>query len=665
MASQSVIVGLCSRIDYGGDGYRSGLLEIGFKIFAENDSKFVIIAGGLVAGRALEVQAKEFVARNLEEKKAEAKESGETANSTVIRRQLRTEFIKNSAAELSREIPSFEIEAGVPVKIYLITSKPYDKDIGQEVATELIELRPDILYYNKSDERLPTKAVGKTIEVLVPDRAQWSSQYASTAIDRIVRQNQERSAQGFVDVYIVGCTGSYIAKPKGEVPRDYMGLPMISRPTETTTSENQVGVVTLKLSADNEHMCPTNHTLKDLLMDERTFVPKPQSSRSRNQIKIIDHIIRGPITEGYIADSLAIQRPTVVRILRGIMEPDGEWPGLQYDEASRRYDFPSDWFKHTLRYPVVDSNRFKTESIVAFGCLHAGSVNSDYRYFVDELPGFIERECATLLVGAGDFIEGLKHNLVERGEVIAGMNYTEQEKFAARMIAKVLLKVFATRFKGEGIKTSIKMGRAIKKALLDFVYIPGNHDEWEEDLGVTPLAIFHLELESLVVDGITNIARSQSKVRSLNGEITKIVRSKITNIIDKVHKLPSGIKLQVFHPHMGRAATTSLRAEHELAFGRGAHVVVLANFHTAVEVEKWNAELGQRLALQLGTNKHKTKFEQRMGKTVDFGYGCVRANVHNGRIVRNATTFCGSERDPVELNNQDIYEKLQEDLGVV
>ncbi|HIC73176.1 MAG TPA: hypothetical protein EYO88_13915, partial [Alphaproteobacteria bacterium] len=321
MASQSVIVGLCSRIDYGGDGYRSGLLEIGFKIFAENDSKFVIIAGGLVAGRALEVQAKEFVARNLEEKKAEAKESGETANSTVIRRQLRTEFIKNSAAELSREIPSFEIEAGVPVKIYLITSKPYDKDIGQEVATELIELRPDILYYNKSDERLPTKAVGKTIEVLVPDRAQWSSQYASTAIDRIVRQNQERSAQGFVDVYIVGCTGSYIAKPKGEVPRDYMGLPMISRPTETTTSENQVGVVTLKLSADNEHMCPTNHTLKDLLMNERTFVPKPQSSRSRNQIKIIDHIIRGPITEGYIADSLAIQRPTVVRILRGIMEP--------------------------------------------------------------------------------------------------------------------------------------------------------------------------------------------------------------------------------------------------------------------------------------------------------------------------------------------------------
>ena len=54
-----------------------------------------------------------------------------------------------------------------------------------------------------------------------------------------------------------------------------------------------------------------------------------------------------------------------------------------------------------------------------------------------------------------------------------------------------------------------------------------------------------------------------------------------------------------------------------------------------------------------------------MGKTVDFGYGCVRTNVHNGRIVCNTTIFCGSERDPVELSNLDIYEKLQEDLGVV
>ena len=66
--NQSVVVALCSRLDYGGEGYRSGLLEAGFKIFSEQDSKFVIIAGGLVAGRALEEQCKKFIRENLAER---------------------------------------------------------------------------------------------------------------------------------------------------------------------------------------------------------------------------------------------------------------------------------------------------------------------------------------------------------------------------------------------------------------------------------------------------------------------------------------------------------------------------------------------------------------------------------------------------------------------
>jgi len=665
MASQSVNVGLCSRIDYGGDGYRSGLLEAGWTIFSEDDDKFIIIAGGLVAGKSLEAKCKEFVKENLAERQAHIKETGGVSNAVIVRQHLRLEFIKNSADELAKEIPTFEIEDGVPVKIYLITSKPYDREIGEKVARDLESIRSDILYYDKSDERLPTKGVGKTIEVLVPERGQWSAQYASTTIDKIVRQNQGRSAQGFADLYIVGCTGSYIVKPKGEAPRDYMGLPMLSRPTETITSENQVGVVTLNLSSDNPHMRPTNHSLKDLLRDERTFVPRPPGHKTSNQNKTIDFIVNGPVTEGYISESLRIKRVTVTGILKNLMNPDGDWPGLEYDEASHRYTFPSNWFKHKLRYPIINPSHFKTESVVGFGCLHAGSVHSDYEYFVNEMVEFIIRERATLLVGAGDFIEGLKHNLVERGEVIAGMNYTVQEKMSARMVSTVLLKVFARWFSSEGITTGRKMKSAIKKALVGFVYIPGNHDEWEEDFGVTPLTTFHLELVSRVIEGITKIVRERGKVRSSNGDIAEIVKSKITNILDKTYKLSSGINLEVYHPHMGRAVTTSLRAEHQLVFGRKAHLVVLANFHTAVEVEKWQEDMGQRLALQLGTNKHMTKFESNMGKRVDFGYGCVRFDVYKGRIVRNTTSFCGSEREPVRLRNEDFYEELQEKLGVL
>ena len=302
---------------------------------------------------------------------------------------------------------------------------------------------------------------------------------------------------------------------------------------------------------------------------------------------------------------------------------------------------------------------------MAFGCLHAGSVHSDYEYFVDEMPKFIERECATILVGAGDFVEGLKHGLIERGEVIAGMNYTVQEKMAARMVAKVLLKVFEARFRGEGIKTSKRLKVAIKKALLDFIYIPGNHDEWEEDLGIEPLASFHLELVSRVTKGITKIVKERGRVRSLNGDIAETVSSKITNVLYETYRLPSGVDIEVYHPHMGRATTTSLRAENQLGFARKAQVVIIANFHTAVEVELWEEGRGQRVALQVGTNKHMTKFESNMAKKVDFGYGCVQFDSYKGRIVRNTTSFCGSEREPTRMRNEDYYEELEEKLGII
>ena len=659
-----VDIGLCSRIDYGGDGYRSGLLVVGWNFFDESGDKFIIVAGGLVAGKPTEAAAKKFIRDNLASRRAEAKEAGETIDANATRAELRNEFVRNAAQDLARDIPTFDIEDGVPVKIYLITSKPYDGKIGHEIALELIDIRQDILYYDKSDERLPTKQVNRVIEVLVPERAQWRSRYASTAIDGIVRENQERSAQVFGDYYIVGCTGSYMLKPKGESPRDYMGLPMLSRPTATVTSENQVGVVTLRLSEDDDHMRPTNHTFKDLLMHEREFIPRP-ASRSRNQNKIIDQLIRGSTTEGVLADSLDIKRETVKRILKGIMEPDGEWPGLEYDAASRRYNFPSSWLKHKLRYPTPDTSHLKEDVVVAFGCLHAGSTNCDYEYFVNELVNFMERENATLLVCAGDIIEGLKHNLIARKEVIGGMNYTDQEELAGRMVSAVLLERVERRFYLEpGKQTKAKLIRAIRNAIMPFVYIPGNHDEWEEELGFTPTIVFRQFVETRLIDGINKIVKRHRRLSSMNGDVINIVRSNITNIVDSAHKLPSGIQLEVFHPNQGRASTTSLRAEHWLNFGRKSQLMILANFHTAVLVEKWEPGLGQRVVLQIGANKHGTRFEDRMGKTVDFGYGCVHISSLDGRIMRNTTVFIGSERERVKWTNAEFYKWYEAETKV-
>src|SRR3989338_8243536 len=112
-----------------------------------------------------------------------------------------------------------------------------------------------------------------------------------------------------------------------------------------------------------------------------------------------------------------------------------------------------------------------------------GYRKTQYDFFANRVTQLILENDIKCLVGAGDFIAGLKHNLHLRGEVYAGFNYDTQEELAADLVAGVMLKVFRARFekKIDGSRkkfTPRTIEGLLGDALLWFYYIEGNHDKW-------------------------------------------------------------------------------------------------------------------------------------------------------------------------------------------
>ena len=94
-------------------------------------------------------------------------------------------------------------------------------------------------------------------------------------------------------------------------------------------------------------------------------------------------------------------------------------------------------------------------------------------------------------------------------------------------------------------------------------------------------------------------------------------------------------------------------------------VVVLANFHVAVNVEQWESELGQRVALQCGAFVWKTEFEHdKLKGKLDVGSSYLRVlSDKEGRITITETAFFGGgERK--ELSNEELLQSFMEDLGI-
>lgn len=637
--SESVRVGLCSRIDYGGPQFRQGLVNLGAETFQKELVHFIIVAGGIVSYAGLQERVKD-------------KGSREAALDEI-------------AEELKEVFPRVYKAEGILAKWYIITSRSqnYDGWIGEQVAHRLVRLREDIRYFGDGSAILPVKQVDKSIWVLTPQKASWRSKYYSTPVDRLIEDKQKQSPQGLADLYVVGCFGSAMDKPSGEKPRPYLSIPVLHRLEGINTSENQIGVRIVEFPyRESPHFVRT-HSFQDIVSKERGQIRIPPSA-TKNERKIIEALKElGVPTVGVFSEKTGIKRETVERVIKAI-NGKGYKPAIILDVDSNRYDFDSEWIEKELRYKVSGAD-FKEDRIAAFACLHAGYRTTGYRFFVKRLPEFLFANRINVLFGVGDFIAGLRHNMMLRGEIYGGFNSTIQEKLAAYLIGFSLLNVFKRRLdellsqrKSERLPTNGELLEMIHKALIQFCYIPGNHDLWLQDEGVTPLEVFRSELVRFLVRAIERILRDK-QIRILG--VIDLVESKIVE--SQTYTLPSGLSVEMTHPHMARAQTTSLRAQATLAKSK-CPIVISGNFHVAVHLNEWNPGTGQRIALQVGTLVTGTDFEDNKLKVVDFGIGFLRVLSRNGRIYMTENAFLGDAEKEEELDNSRILTKLLDDLGI-
>lgn len=650
----AVSIGLLSGLNYGSEGCREGLWRLSSTILGKEKVDFVMLVGGLVDSKSLLEKLK---GRMFGVKAAEHEE-------------VTNEFIKDAVKHLKESIPK------IPnVKTYVVTSPAYDGWIGERIAQGLVDVRKDIFLYRSGSDRLEIRQLKRILGVYAPKKGVWMrGDYFDTPVLRVLKDEIKRSTRGIGDINVVGCHASAVFHPgdSSDVQRPYASLPALYKIAETRTAENQVGLRILKASSDNmKEAVIVTYNLKDLVSNEWSLVQTPPDSPEIQQTLVDILKDRGPLTVGQFSDFTGYGRLEIRNALKELSKRrvSKSWPGIHEDKVSKRYYFLPGWFQEKLEYPELKGD--KEDSIMAFGCLHAGCKHTDMKFFRDVLPELMLEHDVRTLCGAGDFVEGLKHDLMVKGELLGGtiypLNYTHQEQLAAYLVSSVLAKVFRTRINPvlaamnpENLDSQ-KLRAAVEDALPEFLYIPGNHCEWTAPLGFNSLSVFGITLRNLVVEDVFS---TLSRAKLYLPNVDKIVASKVVALSQcEAYKLASGLTISHLHPYMSRTKTPSIRAQEALQKSP-TNVVIVANFHTAEAVEQWEFEMGQRVCLVAGTIKRRSGFEDTKMKTVDFGivYSKIRSN--GKKISRTETAFFGTPTENLEESNQAILKDFNKRLGL-
>lgn len=689
-------VGLFSRIDFGSRGFRRGILEAEFEITEREGTHFNVLAGGLISRPAIVQGLKEYIKAELRKDKISGKKYKNFKRFEKLlapdllparKAELKHRYLHQIARELADLIPLTKVRDPEDstkekcVDLYIITSHAYDGEEGEQVAHMLADLRSDIRVYNSGGDRIEIKYVDKVMWVLTPQKQIFMrGDYYSTAVERVIKDKIKASTQSSPELFVVGCFGSSINKPKGELQYRYVSVPNSSRIEETRVSENQIGVKILEFPLSGGEYLSSMYSLKDLVSKELSFVMAPPgcSKLQRQLIQIMKD--KGWATIGIFRNELRkiwnkdIPREDIAKAMKQLDQEKtiwrkGEnWPGIIYQEASQKHYFDLEWIQRRLRYQLDDSMPV-VDRIVSIACMHAGSIETDYEFLVNDVPNIVLERDAKILVVAGDLKEGLKHNLLQKGEVIAGANSTRQDFLAANLLGTVVMKVFKARFEkafrkyteNKSKPTAKELNDIVSMTLIALVYWLGNHDLWESEDGHESLTVFHLALVNLLAEEINKHLALRGLVC---GSLLELVKGKVLR--REFFELPSGLKVSLQHPFMSRAKTTSIRPQEMLDYGKrhGCQVTIGANFHVGENVEEWDQDLGQCVCQEIGTVKHGSNFERRKMKMVDQGVGYLRITSKDKRILVTESAYFGAKVPRPPVDNLDILNAWIVKLGV-
>lgn len=659
-------IGLCSGLNYGGPDYRKGIVDVGFDQFRKEKPIYILMAGGLVDSKAILAELKEILAGTPKDKRALAE----------------GKFIREKSEAIKNDLPHIK-----GVNIHIVTSLAFDGAIGYAIANRLANLRDDIRVNREGGDKLELRQINSLLGVHVPNKASWRSDYFDAAIIRLLKDEKKRSSRGLGDVNVVGCVASSVFNPgdSSDVKRPYFSIPVLRKLSETRTSENQEGIALLYFVTPNpKEVIARTYSFKDLLSNERSIACPPEGA-SEFQKMIVDILKQKnmAVTVGSIREKLQdssevkISVKMVLVALKWLSEQKSTnvWPGVIYIKEARKWDFDMKWFSNVPVYSLPGKDVLKSDKFLIFGCLHGGCRYTDMKFFTEVLPEIILSGKIENFCGAGDFIEGLKHNLPLRGELLGSrkhiVNYTYMEKLAAYLVGMVIFTVFKKKMEEQFAKgfTHSKRGDrldAVAKAIIKFFMIPGNHDEWEDELGVTALATFRSELVKFLHCNIEKFLSERGVC--VNG-LYELVQSRIIGLKPgEAYKLPSGISFAMLHPAMSRTKTTSIRPQEMLAFleENDVSLVFGANFHVAELVHEWIMKYGQRVCVQVGTIKTRSGFEGGKLKVLDTSVAVFKAVSANGRIIMTDGNFRYTPTPNMMEENykiQDEFEKWIEGFG--
>lgn len=648
-----VNIGFFSGIHFKSKGWRRGLIELAAHRAEENKVAFNVIAGGLVS-------------------QTELREEGLLPK----KRDDWPEFARSLAREFADVLPRVKV-GGQVVKWYIVTSQvpAYDGIIGTEMAKELARVRDDVRFSGVGHASIWVKGIEQYFRVLVPERsAVFRIAYYSRPAQTLIEDDRKRShADREFLFYAVGCGASNVFKPSGDAPRPYITIQALRKLEGIHTSENQIGMQVVELKGSSAspderlpwvQICKHSYNFKDLVGKERALVRIP--SRATDLERKILGVIKeyGPRTVGSIAALLKEDRAIVQEAIVAMER----FPtvGLIFDEYSENYDFSHEWLQNSVRYPWPKRSEMESQGLVAFGCLHAGGRYTDMKFFVEKLPRFLIEQDIHHLIGVGDFVEGWRHNLLQRGEVLAGLNVTQQEKLSAYLVGECMARTFDHWFGKWASNVTEDVDNetileAIDKALIWFQFIKGNHDDWSLDEGHTPLVVFEAYLSSYLHQRIElNLKKYNMYVAGLHNTILKHIQQ------GHSFMLGGQVSTELAHPYMGRTMTHSQRVQQYLGKS-DTFLEIIANFHTSVAVEHWESPLGQRVGLQVPTIKVSSDFEHNQGKVLDFGVGLLRVAMHNGKIIETETIFYD---DPTMTRyeaisvSEDVFADIVSGLGI-
>jgi len=671
-----VRVAAWSRSFWKHKGARAAIIRTEMMLAVRDGCHYIVHCGGFVDKKSIEKSINQM-----------ADDISRTNNLTRTQRNSILPLVREHILdEVAREIHSLLPKIRTPqngkgvgfVRYYIMTSPILDGWYGDDIVKRLMGLRSDIRLLKQGEDHTYLKGVGKndeekilgqTLGWLTARKHRLPGQYASNAPEKEIREAEAAAIDKYPDMWVVGGFGASVSKPGGgERKRPFISLPVSYIPIPAAAGEpsvtlNQIGIRIIEASMNGKDKLIRTWSLRDLVKDERRFITGIKTGASDIHRKIVDLIKfdRLGLHVGQIADILDIDRDEVQKAVDFLVEPKAStritWPGLYRDEESDRINFHLDWLQERLRYPWAYDAGYHELRRLVFGCLHAGYNTTDYEYVRYKFPEIIKRFDIQAVELVGDIIAGLKHHLHHRGQIISGLNYTEQEIFAAEILGTVFYDVFVGRF--EKIFNGRKLAglsqeevqELISSCLVLFVYIAGNHDAWQMETGHTPCVDFKAALVSLLNHHIGKFLNGRG---IFSPKLEEIILKKIVELpiregevpddedetleVKTIYEYPGGLCNELFHPSMPRTKTTSIRAEEVLDTSE-CQMVSVANFHTAICVQKYDPELGQREAVQAGAMCISTDFERGKLKDLDFGPVYSRVLHKEGRIFMSEHEF--------------------------